>query len=81
MEKETKCIITERICECFIGGTVGIIASDHVLPKCENNFDKVVVTGGALIGSFMIGRAFTKQFLKFCDSVFGTDFKDVTDEM
>jgi hypothetical protein len=76
MKTETKCFIAEQVCEGIMGGAVGIILSNNILPKCNNNAEKVVVTLGTTVVGWMLGRSFAKQFYAYCDYNFGTDFEE-----
>jgi len=80
MDKETKCVLAEAACELVLGAAIGVGLNKFVLPKCDP-VEKVVVTAGTCVGSWMLGRGFCKQFYKFCDGVFGTDFGDVIEQM
>lgn len=79
MTIEKKCEIAEQVCEFTLGAAIGIVTTGCVLPKCKNGLEKAVVMLGTGIGGWMIGRSFAKQFYKFCDVVFDTDFSDITD--
>lgn len=81
MDTETKCMIAEAIGEAMLGGAIGVGLVNHVYPKCDSNTEKVIMTLGTMVGSWMIGRAFGKQFYKFCDSAFDTDFEDIIDSL
>lgn len=81
MNTEVKCIIAEGIGEIMLGGAIGVGLVNHVYPKCESNTEKVIMTLGTMVGGWMIGRAFGKQFYKFCDSTFNTDFEDIIDHL
>lgn len=76
IEKSAKCVVAEQICELLIGGAIGIGVSKTVMPKC-NIAEKVVVTLGSALVTYMIGNAFGKKFYKFCDTTFDTEFGDL----
>ena len=81
MEKETKCMIGEQIGEVLIGGAMAVIINKTIFPKLDGFGDKLIVTAGTSVGAWMIGRAWAKSWLKFCDQAFDTDFEDVYEEM
>lgn len=74
MDVKKKCEIAETIGELVLGGAIGIVSANAIDAVCENTFSKVLVTGGVVVGSWMAGRAFAKQFYKFCNAAFNTDF-------
>lgn len=80
MTTEKKCVIAEHVGEALIGGAIAVglnKANDHL----DSGVEKALLTGGVLVGSWMAGRAFAKQFFKFCDVAFGTEFKNITDAL
>ena len=81
MEKETKCMIGEQIGEVIIGGSMGIITKNMILPHCDTVCEKIIVSLGAGLGGFVIGRKWAKQWFKFCDATFDTDFEDVCETL
>ena len=81
MKTETKCLIVEQVCEAAIGGALGIILTNNVLPTCNNKTEKVVVTLGAAVGGWMLGRSFAKKFYTYCDYNFGTDFEEARKQL
>ena len=81
MEKETKCMLAEQVGEVIIGGSLAVIIGKTVLPKCDNGFEKLVVSAGGAIGGWMLGREWAKKWLKFCDTAFDTDFEDVYEDL
>lgn len=80
MSTEEKCLIAEYVGEAIIGSALGIGLTKCVLPKCSPAEQVVVTLGGGIMG-WMAGRAFAKQFLKFCDAIFDTEFEDIRDEL
>ena len=80
MDKEAKCVLAEQVGEVFIGATIATCVEKVVFPHC-NPAEKLVVGVGTMIGSWMVGRAWAKQFYKFCDAAFDTDFEDVTEQL
>lgn len=81
MKKETKCKIGEVVGEVVLGLAVGVVTDNIVYPKCNNKIEKIAVTLGTGVGSWMLGRAWAKTYYKFCDEVFDTDFEDVIDAL
>ena len=81
MKTETKCMIAETVGELMLGGAVSIVLQNHVYPECDNKTEKVIVTLGTMVGSWMLGRAWAKTFYKFCDGVFDADFEDIIDAL
>lgn len=80
MDKETKCVLAEATCELVLGAAIGVGLNKFVLPKCDA-IEKVVVTAGTCVGGWMLGRGFAKQFYKFCDYAYGTDFSDIIENL
>lgn len=76
MDTEMKCLIAEKVGEGILGYAIGTAVANTILPKCETKHEVVALAIGTGIVSWMTGRAFAKQFLKFCDEMFDTDFKD-----
>ena len=74
MDVKKKCEIAETIGELVLGGAMGVLSAKAMDTVCENTFEKVLVASGAVVGSWMTGRAFAKQFYKFCNAAFNTDF-------
>lgn len=70
-----KCVVAEQVCEVLIGGASAIILNKTVIPKCNGLETIVVGLGGSVLG-WMVGRGFAKQFYKFCDATFDTEFKE-----
>ena len=81
MTNETKCVIAEQVLEGLMGGAIGIALTKFVLPKC-NVTEKVVVTLGTCVGSWVLGRELGKKFYKWCDdNVEDVDFEDVINDL
>ena len=81
MEKETKCMIAGYVGEAIIGSAIGVTVRQVVFPKLDNTSDKLTVALGSMIGTWMISRKWQKQWLKFCDNVFDTDFEEIHEEL
>lgn len=81
MNKETMCKVGEVAGEVILGLATGVAVENIVYPKCNNKLEKVAVTLGTGIGSWMIGRVWAKHYYKFCDVVFDTDFEDMIDAL
>lgn len=75
MTKTEKCMIAEQVGEALLGAASGIIIQKTVIPKC-NKGEQILVTLGAAVGGWMLGRTFGNMFYKFCDDVFDTGFND-----
>ena len=75
MDREAKCIIGEVVGELILGSTIGIITNNVLIPKCNTTVEKMGVALGAVVGSWMLGRAWGKTYLKWYDCVFDTDHK------
>ena len=78
--KEKRCVVAEQICEALIGGAIGVVVSNNVLPKCNNIVEKTIVVLGTGVAGFALGRKFAKGFYKYCDAQFGTELGDVIDD-
>lgn len=76
MDTEMKCLVAETVGEGILGYTIGTAVSKLLIPKCETKTEMVALALGTGIVSWMAGRTFAKQFLKFCDEMFDTDFED-----
>ena len=72
-----KCEIAEQVGEVLMGGAMGLLLTNHVYPKCENNLEKIVITLGAGVGGWVAGRVWAKHFYKFCDVAFDTDHEEI----
>lgn len=81
MTTEKKCMIAEQVGEVFIGAAIGTVVANNVIPKCDTAVQKIAVTVGSAIGGWIAGRVWAKHWFKFCDSTFGTDFKDTTEQL
>lgn len=77
MEKEVKCMIGEQIGEVLIGGAIAVIVDKTVFPKLDKVGEKLIVSAGACVAAWMIGREWAKKWFKFCDVTCDTDFEDV----
>ena len=75
MELKKKCQIAEQVGEFVLGCAIGACISKNVLPNC-NGIEKIFVSAGAGVCSWMAGKTFAKHFYKFCDDTFGADFKE-----
>ena len=74
-------MVAEQIGEVLIGSAIGVIVDKTLLDKC-NLREGLVVAGGATVMTWMIARAFGKQFYKWCDSAIpGADFKETIEQM
>ena len=80
MKKEIGCIIVTYTMEALMGVAIGVVIKNNVYPKCTS-VEKALVLVGTCVGSWMLGREFDKRFLKWCDNVFDTDFKEVIDAL
>ena len=80
MKKEIGCIIATYTMEALMRVAMGIVIKNNVYPKCTS-VEKALVLSGSCIGAWFLGREFDKRFLKWCDIVFDTDFKEVTDAL
>lgn len=76
MTTESKLMIAETIGEGLIGGAIGVVVVNNILPECDNKHDKVLVTAGGIIVSWLLGRKFAKEFYEWGDAVFDTDMSD-----
>lgn len=74
MKKETKCVIGEVVGEVILGAAVGIAELKFVDPHLNTKFEKTAIHMGTMVGSWMLGRAWAKEYYGFCDKMFGTDF-------
>ena len=75
MKKETKCLIAEFVGEAFMGTAIATVLTKFVYSKCDK-VEKIMVTVGTLPVSWMLGRAWAKKWLKFCNETFDTNFDD-----
>lgn len=78
MDTMKKCVVAEQVCELLIGGALGVVMTNNVMPKCTNGAEKLLVLAGTCVGAWAAGRGFAKKFYSFCDAQFGTDFGDET---
>ena len=81
MTTETKCIIAEQVCEGLMGMAAGTVVANYAKNHNCNAIETIGLSLGAMVAQWSVGRAFGKQFYKFCDGTFGTDFKDVIEKM
>lgn len=81
MTTETKCVVAEQVCEGLMGLAAGTVVANYIIKHDCNAVEATVLTLGAMIAQWSVGRAFGKQFYKFCDNTFDTDFKDVIERM
>lgn len=80
MNKRTMCLVAEQVGELAMGAAISIILDKTVMPKCTTA-EKVLVQLGAMPCGWMLGRAWGKSFLKWCDEMFDTEFREEVDKM
>ena len=81
MTTETKCVVAETVCEGLMGLAAGTVIANYAIKHDCNAVETTVLTLGAMVVQWSVGRAFAKQFYKYCDNSFGTDFKDVIEQL
>lgn len=74
--KEKMYLCGETLGEILLGVTIGITASNVVLPKIETKTEKTIVSLGIIVGSWMLGRTWAKIYTKWFDQVFDTNHGD-----
>ena len=81
MHKETACVVGEFVGEVVLGAALGTAVNKTIMSKCDNPVEKGVIYLGTLVGGWMVGRVWAKQWYKFCDAAFDTDFEEVIENL
>ena len=75
MNKDLIAVIGEQVGEVALGYTIGAAGFEFMKAHCDKTIDKVMVTGGTLIGAFLAGRVWAKHYVEFVNDMFGTDLE------